>query len=109
MVASMPEIMEVQVWRHQVADCFLRPIPDGLEVVTRRGDTVGTDEQPTVVNHDNTVVMAAHSVGKTRALSQLVLWWVGAFPTPNQLHVERQPARRLSNRLLAHRNPPPPH
>jgi hypothetical protein len=30
-----------------------------------------------VVHHDNTVVMAAHSVGKTRALSRLVLWWVG--------------------------------
>jgi hypothetical protein len=28
-----------------------------------------------VVHHDNTVVMAAHSVGKTRALSRLVLWF----------------------------------
>jgi hypothetical protein len=40
-----------------------------------------------VVNHDNTLVMAAHSVGKTRALSRLVLWWVAAHPIGEALVV----------------------
>jgi hypothetical protein len=40
-----------------------------------------------VVHHDNTVVMAAHSVGKTRALSRLVLWWVAVHPIGEALVV----------------------
>lgn len=40
-----------------------------------------------VVHHDNTVVMAAHSVGKTRTLSRLVLWWVAVHPIGEALVV----------------------
>jgi hypothetical protein len=40
-----------------------------------------------VLNHRNIVVKAAHSVGKTRALSRLVLWWIAVHPIGQALVV----------------------
>jgi hypothetical protein len=40
-----------------------------------------------VTKYDQTVVKAAHSVGKTRGLSRLVLWWVAVHPIGEALVV----------------------
>jgi len=40
-----------------------------------------------VVHHRSNVVKAAHSVGKTRALSRLVLWWISVHPIGQALVV----------------------
>jgi hypothetical protein len=40
-----------------------------------------------VLHHRNIVVKAAHSVGKTRALSRLALWWISVHPIGQALVV----------------------